>query len=237
MTSIIAVANTSVPIFANVEPIWNIDEARPIKSLSPPFAFADIFSPFLSLSPNVSLNAPIAIFILPAAALASYFSQGINVSLIISIIAVASTSVPILKNVEPICKKDEPSAIKSEPKPFKLDIIPCPFLSSRPNASCNAPIPVLIFFADFLPSKLSQDSRPFFNIPSVAPARSKEPIMKNVLPKFSTPIAISINPPFSLCPNDFFSSPLPNSRPNVSLNPPIAALTLFIDLLASNVFQ
>ena len=155
----------------------------------------------------------------------------------ISIIAVANTSVPIFANVEPIWNIDEARPIKSLPKPFILDFILSPFLSLRPNASCNAPIPVLIFFADFLPSKLSQDSRPFFNIPSVAPARSKEPIVKNVLPKFNTPIAISINPPFSLCPNDFFSSPLPSSRPNVSLNPPIAAFTLSIDLLASNVFQ
>ena len=154
-----------------------------------------------------------------------------------SIIAVANTSVPIFANVEPIWNIDEARPIKSLPKPFILDFILCPFLSSSPNASCNAPIPVLIFFADFLPSKLSQDSRPFFNIPSAAPARSKEPIVKNVLPKFNTPIAISINPPFSLCPNDFFSSPLPSSRPNVSLNPPIAAFTLSIDLLASNVFQ
>ena len=237
MTSIIAVANTSVPIFANVEPIWNIDEARPIKSLSPPFAFADILSPFLSLRPNVSLNAPIAIFILPAAALASYFSQGIKVTLMISIIAVANTSDPIFANVEPICKKDEPSPIKSLPKPFRLDFILSFFLSSSPNTSRNVPIHVLILSADFLPSKLSQDLRPFFNIPSAAPARSKEPIIKNVLPKFSTLIAISINPPFSLCPNDFFSSLLPNSRPNTSLNPSIADLTLPIDLLASNVFQ
>ena len=179
----------------------------------------------------------IAFLILPTDFDGSYFSQGINVNLIISIIAVASTSVPILTNVEPICKKDEPSAIKSEPKPFKLDIIPCPFLSSRPNASCNAPIPVLIFFADFLPSKLSQDLRPLYNIASAAPARSKEPIIKNELPKFNTLIATSINPPTSLCPNDFFSSLLPNSRPNMSLNPPIAVLILSIDLPGSNVFQ